>query len=291
MNKDRLEKQIQSSVQVRTYVPDSRYSATAFEAIRELFAEVWSFRSHIAAMFGAEFRSSYRGTVFGVFWNFALPLVPLSVYILLVNLRVFPVYDGLNPAIYISFNVTTWSLLTGLITRPIMVVKSRNNESTRTAQPISVAVLASFARLCFDTLVGFALLCILIVVFAQWPKTNLLMVLPILFSGMLLCFSLGLMLAIFNVIIPDIERVVTIILQYGVFVSGVIFPLGGLGPLKVLEPFNPFNVYIQALRDEVFFGHISNHAAVWTWAGVAILLFLISARFFYVMERRIRGIS
>ncbi|WP_340692301.1 hypothetical protein, partial [Hyphomonas sp.] len=160
MNKDRLEKQVQNGVQVRTYVPDSRYSADAFEAIRELFAEVWSFRSHIAAMFGAEFRSSYRGTVFGVFWNFALPLVPLSVYILLVNLRVFPVYDGLNPAIYISFNVTIWSLLTGLITRPIMVVKSRNKESTRTAQPISVAVVASFARLCFDTLVRITLLCI-----------------------------------------------------------------------------------------------------------------------------------
>ncbi|MBU1289530.1 MAG: ABC transporter permease [Alphaproteobacteria bacterium] len=291
MKKDRSEKQAQAGDQVRIYVPDSRYSANPIEAIRELFKEVWSFRSHIAAMFGAEFRSSYRGTVFGVFWNFALPLVPLSVYILLVNLRVFPVYDGLNPAIYISFNVTIWSLLTGLITLPIMVVKSRNNESTRTAQPISVAVLASFARLFFDTFVRFALLCILIVLFAQWPKTNLLMLLPILLSGMVLCFSLGLMLAIFNVIIPDVERVVTIMLQYGVFVSGVIFPLGGLGPLKVLEPFNPFNVYIQALRDEVFFGHIANHAAVWPWAGVALLLFLMSMRFFYVMERRIRGIT
>jgi len=276
---------------VRTYVPESRYSASSIEAIRELFKEVWSFRSHIVAMFGSEFRSSYRGTVFGVFWNFALPLVPLSVYILLVNLRVFPAYDGLNPAIYISFNVTIWSLLTGLITLPIMVVKGRNKESTRTAQPISVAVVASFARLCFDTFVRLALLCVLIVVFAQWPKANFVMLLPILLSGMLLCFSLGLMLAIFNVIIPDVERVVTILLQYGVFVSGVIFPLGGLGPLKVLESYNPFNVYIQALRDDVFFGEISNHTAVWSWAGVAVMLFLISTRFFYVMERRIRGIS
>ncbi|WP_340691631.1 ABC transporter permease, partial [Hyphomonas sp.] len=128
-------------------------------------------------------------------------------------------------------------------------------------------------------------------VFAQWPKTDLLLLVPVLLSGMMLCFSLGLMLAIFNVIIPDVERVVTIMLQYGVFMSGVIFPLGRLGPLKVLESFNPFNVYIQALRDDVFFGQITNHAAVWSWAGVALLLFLVSMRFFYVMERRIRGIS
>lgn len=291
MSQDLSETRAGTGVKVRTFVPDSRLTVSAFKAIGSLFSEVWSFRSHVAVTFGSEFRSSYRGTVFGVFWNFVLPLVPLSTYILLVHLRVFPVYDGLDPAVYICFNVTVWSLLTGLIIRPIQVVKSKNKESTRTAQPISVSVVASFARLFFDTLVRVALLCILIVAFAQWPKTNLLMLVPILLSGIILCFSLGLILAVFNVIIPDIERVVGIMLQYGVFVSGVIFPLNRLGPLKLLEPYNPFNVYIQALRDDVFFGEIANGTAVLSWSGISVLLFLLAMRFFYVMERRIRGMT
>ena len=124
---------------VRFYRPDSRLETTAFGATSALFAQVMRYRSHIATLFGGDFRSSYRGTVLGISWNVILPLVPITVYILLVNLRVFPRYDGINPSVYIAFNVTLWMLLTGMITRPIQVVKSQNQQTMKTAMPMSVS--------------------------------------------------------------------------------------------------------------------------------------------------------
>jgi lipopolysaccharide transport system permease protein len=291
MKKDRSKKQPMGDSDTRIYVPEARYSATAIEASRALLAEVTTYRSHIASMFGSEFRSSYRGTVFGIFWNFALPLVPVSVYILLVNLRVFPQYDGLNPAVYIGFNVTIWSFLTGLITRPIQIVKSRNKDAMKTALPISVAVVSSFAQLCFDTLVRLALVAVLVVCFAQWPQPDVFGFVASLLMGVMFCLALGLILSVFNVIVPDVSRVVTIILQYGIFLSGVIFPLSSLGPLAVLEHYNPLNVFITTARDTLFLGTHPPVEVLFGWGFAATFLFLVAMRFFFVMERRIRSIE
>lgn len=291
MHLDRFKNKAPDATTTRVYAPEARYSANSIEAIRELSKEVARYRFHIASMFGSEFRSSYRGTVFGIFWNFALPLVPVSVYILLVNLRVFPQYDGMNASIYIGFNVTVWSFLTGLITRPIQIVKSRNKDAMKTALPISVAVVSSFAQLSFDTLVRLALVAILVICYAQWPRPDIVGFVAVMAMGMMFCLSLGLIMSIFNVIVPDVARVVTIILQYGIFLSGVIFPLKSLGPLAVLEHVNPFNVFIEAARDTLFFGSHPPIGVLLGWGLGAILLFLVAMRFFYVMERRIRSIA
>ena len=291
MKIDGAEDDFPSAPVVHTYVPEARYSADAVEAVRALFSEVITYRAHIASMFGGDFRNSYRGTVFGIFWNFILPLVPLSVYILLVNLRVFPSYEGLTPAIYIGFNVTIWSLMTGLVTRPIQVIQSRNKEAMKTSLPISVSVVASFSQLCFDTLVRLGLVTLMVVFYSQWPQLNVFGFMTALLVGMVFSLSAGLVLAIFNVIVPDVSRVVTIILQYGIFMSGVIFPMSSMGPLAVLDQINPFAVVIKASRDYLFFGSHTDFVYLGVWGCVSFVMFLVSMRFFYVMERRIRAIG
>ncbi|HCN91968.1 ABC transporter permease [Hyphomonas sp. UBA5107] len=272
----------------RHYRPQSRLDATSFDAVSTLTGELSQYRSHISTMFAGDFRSSYRGTVLGVVWNFVLPLVPITVYILLVSLKVFPRYDGLAPAVYISFNVTMWMLLTGMITRPMQVVMSRNQETMKTAMPMSVAITSSFAQLCFDTLVRLALVAALVVAFGQWPQLNIVPFLLSLVTGLAFCLALGLTLAIFNVIYPDVDRITNIVLQYGLFLSGVIFPVATLGPLSVLENLNPFNVFIRTTRDYMFIGADTHPGTLWLWTAVAFIVFLISVRFFYIMEHRIR---
>lgn len=272
----------------RHYRPQSRLDATSVEAVGALAGELSQYRSHIATMFTGDFRSSYRGTLLGVVWNFILPLVPITVYILLVSLKVFPRYDGLTPAVYISFNVTMWMLLTGMITRPMQVVLSRNQETMKTAMPMSVAITSSFAQLCFDTLVRLAFVAALVIAFGQWPMLNVLPFLLALLSGLAFCLALGLTLAIFNVIYPDVDRITNIVLQYGLFLSGVIFPVATLGPLSILENLNPFNVFIRTTRDYMFIGTDAHPEMLWLWTAVAFIMFLIAARFFYIMEHRIR---
>lgn len=278
------------SENARYYRPDSRSKGSVFFALASLVREIRKFRSHIATIFMGDFRAAYRGTVLGVFWNIILPLVPITVYILLVNLKVFPQYDGLEPSVYIAYNVTLWMLLTGLITRPIQVVRSQNQNTMKTSMPMSVAIASAFAQLSFDTLVRLGLVVVLVIAFAQWLAPNILVFMLALSTGAIFCLGVGLFLSILNVIYPDIDRFVNIILQYGLFLSGVIFPVSTLGPLAVLEHTNPFNVFIQATRDSLFFGSYARLDVLFCWAGAALVMLLIALRFFYIMEHRIREV-
>lgn len=269
--------------------PDSRFQIGFFEALAGLIKEVNQHKSHIKTMFAGDFRSASRGTVLGQFWNIILPMIPISVYLLLVQLRVFPSYDGLEPAVYISFNVTLWYLLAGLVQRPMIVVKTRIAETMKTALPLSAAIMSSFAQLVFDTLVRTILVIVLILVFAQWPKPAFGVLVIGVMSSALFCFSLGLILSIFNAVYSDVERVTNIVLQYGIFVSGVIFPISSMGPLAWLEIYNPFAVFISALRNGFFRGEIGSIFTLLVWSAIAVFLLLVSVRFFYIMERRIRS--
>lgn len=276
---------------LRAYRPDSRFNTGFFGGVTALAREIFDYRSHISTIFRNDFHASYRGTALGVLWNFILPILPITVYVLLVNLRVFPAREGMPASVYIGFNVIFWFLFTSLINQPIQVVRSRNAEVMKTAMPLSATIASSFARLSFDTLVRTAFLAALVVITGTTLKISAIALAPVVFAGALLFLGIGFLLSILNAIFPDIDRFVTIVLQYGIFLSGVIFPLSSIGRLSFLEWANPFAVYIHAARAVVFDGALPNPLAFWAWTAVGAVLLVTAARFFYVMEYRVRGLS
>ncbi len=275
---------------LRIYRPDSRFKVGLTGGITALAREVFAYRSHISTIFRNDFRASYRGTALGVVWNFVLPILPITVYVLLVNLRVFPAREGIPASVYIGFNVTLWFLFTSLINQPIQVVRARNIEVMKTAMPLSATIASSFARLTFDTLVRSAFVIALMAATGASVKLTALAIVPVVFAGAVFFLGVGLLLSILNAIFPDIDRIVTIVLQYGIFLSGVIFPLSSIGPLAFLEIVNPFAVFIHAARAVIFEGDLPNPVPLFAWSAFGTALLVVAARFFYVMEYRVRGL-
>ena len=271
--------------------PDSRMTEGSIEAVRNLFGEIWIFRSHIKIVFKEQFRAAYAGTGLGIFWSYVLPLVPLTVYWALSRLRVFPSFEGVDGATFLTFGVTLWFLLAGCVQMPIQVVQSRNNEAMKTAFPLSASIVSGFAQLLFEALVRCVLVIVVVVATQSWPTWQALMLPVTLLPALLLFVAVGLIFGILNVIYNDVSRVVTILLQYGIFVSGVIFPLYDTGLLSTLNLFNPFAVFIEACRAVVFHGTIENFRAYLAMTGLALIMFVLACRAFFIMEYRIRGIT
>jgi len=275
---------------VRVYRADNRFSEGAVAALRNLLGEVWRHRAHVKLIFSRDFKASYRGTALGVFWNFVLPLLPVSVYVFLSVLGVFPPADNLPRGVFVAFNVTLWLLFSGLVEQPISVIKSRNAEAMKTSMPLSVAVASGFATLAFETLLRFLLVAILVVATQAVPALTLPLALGVLFLGALFSLSVGLVLAIANIAVPDVQSIVVVIMRYGIFVSGVIFPLSAIGQLEWLEIINPFAIFIHAIRDLTFHGTLTYPIPLAVMGAITVVAVLFSARVFYLMEYRIRGI-
>jgi len=281
----------QESQKIRVIRPDSRVKEGPVTALRHLVSEIWRFRSHIRIVFRGQFRAAYSGSGLGIFWNYALPLVPLTVYWFLSKLRVFPNFEGVDSATFLTFGVTLWFLLAGCVQTPIQVIQSRNKEAMKTAFPLSASIISDFAKLLFDTLVRLALVAIVIITTQSLPTLQGLLLPIILLPAFLLFFGVGLMLGVLNVIYNDISRVVNIVLQYGLFVSGVIFPLHHAGLISTLNQYNPFAVFIDASRSIVFLGLLNDAGGYLIMSVVGLFVFILSVRLFYIMEYRVRGIN
>jgi len=276
---------------VRLIRPDSRMAEGSITAIRHLIGEIWSSRSHIRVVFAEQFRSIHYGSRLGVIWGYVLPLVPLSVYVLLAKIRVFPNFEGVNGTVFITFGVTLWFLFSGCIQTPIRIIQSRNTESMKTAFPLSAAIISGFAQLLFDTMLRVIFVIIVMIVTKSLPTLQGLLLPLVLFPAILLFLGVGLFLGILNVIYNDVSRVVTIALQYGIFISGVIFPFPQTNIVSRLNSFNPFYVFIEASRSLVAYGSIVNLESCVVIGVLAIFVFMLSCKIFFIMEYRVRGIN
>lgn len=278
------------SMQLRVYRPDSRFADSAWTALSHLIGELWTFRSHIWTIFSQEFRNSYRGSRLGVFWNFALPILPVTVYVFLAAARVLPQFEGVDAAVYITIGVTIWFLFAGCVQQPITIVRGRNAETMKTSLPLSAIIGASFARLLFETLIRLGLVVVVALAMRAVPAATAPLALLVLAAGVVFSIAVGLIASILNIVYPDVERVVTVAMQYGIFLSGVIFPVTALGPLSILAWLNPFAVFITAIRDLLFLGFVPNGPALAVMSCLGLALTLVAGRLFYIMEQRIRGV-
>ena len=274
----------------RVIRPNDRLNVGVVTATRHILRELVQYRDHISTAFRQDFRGLYQGTVFGVAWNLLLPLVPITIYVLLALFRVLPNFEGVNSASYVALGATIWFLLAGCIQQPLQIVRARNAEVMKTALPLSAMVISGFAQLLFDTMVRMAF--VITVIFFTGTKLHWSAVLlPVtLFPAILLFFGLGLILAMANVIYADVGRVTTIVLQYGIFVSGVIFPFASL-PFSEILVWNPAYVFIEEARVLFFRGLPETGWLLGGYAVFGFAVFLLGCRVFYFMEYRVRGIG
>lgn len=268
--------------------PNTRHQEGVVGAMRQLLLALVRNRSQISSLFMAQWRSISRGAGLGWLWNYLLPIIPLSVYVLLAKVKVLPSFQGLDPAAAITLNVTLWFLLTGFVQVPISTVSTKRGESLKTSFPLICSTAAAYAQLVFDTMIR--LICTMIVCLLGAASVGIeALAVPILLLPALFLFgSVGLLLSVLNAIYVDVSRVVGIVLQYGVFLSGVIFPVDGIAVLHEINRFNPFAVFIDASRSLVFSGELVVSNELVGFTALSLVLLPIASKVFYVMEERIR---
>ena len=135
-------------------------------------------------------------------------------------------------------------------------------------------------------------LCVLLLIwYGVMPTTGTLIAVPVLMIALSGFMGCGLLLSILNISFPDIDRVTSVFLPYGIFLSSVMFPLADAGHLSFLQWVNPFAVFIDSVRQLICEGVLPHPQSLGVFSVVAVGLGVIGCRHFYIMEYRIRGVS
>jgi len=121
------------------------------------------------------------------------------------------------------------------------------------------------------------------------PPVGALWALPVIASAAVMFVGLGLALSVTNIVVPDTARVVQVSAAYLVYISNVMFPLDRVPFLANAMRYNPFAVFIENARNCLLHGTFSDLTGFLWMSGAGVIIFLVGARLFYVMEWRVRG--
>ncbi len=198
------------------------------ESLRSLNTEWWHRleygRDLIRVLIAKELRVRYRNTALGYAWSVLHPLLFVAVYYLVfkVGLR-FPTQDYVLFLISVIF---AWQWFANSVNSSCNTFISNADLIRRVPLPQHLLVLAMVLNNMIHFVLAIPIVVLLMLFFGYSPSVNWLWAMPLLLLiQFLLVYGLCLILATYNVILRDLERLTAIFTMALFFLSPIIFEL------------------------------------------------------------------
>jgi ABC-type polysaccharide/polyol phosphate export permease len=259
-----------------------------------VYADLIRYRELFGSLFRRDLRARYKGTIFGVAWSLANPLLLMAIYVLVfsvlwkvTSIEHYPLFllGGLAVWIFVSSSLT--GAARSMIDYAELIKKVRFPR-----QLVAFSVVAT-------QLVPFtAMIAGLIVVDAiVIPETRdtVLLSIPIAAGIVVLAVGMALAIASANVVFRDVEHLLGALLLPWFFLTPILYSLeelpGGIDDYPVVVDLlrwgNPLTPPIYALRAPLFYGEVPAASDVVYLVGAAIGSLALGAFVFSRVDDRI----
>ena len=213
------------------------------------FKEIYLYRELLTFLVWRDIKIRYRQTLLGGLWAVLQPLIAMFIFTFIFHRMAGVGSDGPPYPLFAFAGVAAWTFFsTGVSQSSNSLVGNRHLVEKvyfpRIFIPIG-AVGAFLLDLVFSFLVMGALL-----LYYRWPVTIKMLQLPVfVMAAFLSAAGLGLILSAVNVRFRDVKYAVPFLLQMGIFVTPVIYPMRYIhGSWKVLMGLNPMTGVVLGFR-------------------------------------------
>lgn len=209
----------------------------------------------------------YKHSLLGLYWAIVNPLVTAAIFAFVFGVIFKAGADTSYNMPYIVFiisGLTFWNFFangvmsaTGSITGSAALLAKLY--FPRVVLP-TASVTARFIDLGFSTLV----LAVFVAVYRVPIHSSAIWVLPVLLLEALFTFGVGYLMASLNVLYRDMTQLVGLLLMVWMYVSPVMYGTTGVPPaLQDVLLLNPMGAILQAERDLIFSGKLSQAPFLW----------------------------
>jgi ABC-type polysaccharide/polyol phosphate export permease len=256
-------------------------------AIRDYFAELWSYRHFWGQLVRTDLQKRYRRSILGVGWSLLQPLA-MTCVLAMVYTRVLQV-DFLQFAPLLLSGLAFWGLIHASCVQGCGCFLL--GEAFIRQQPIPTVLFPLRVVLTsgFHFLIAFSVAVAFVLVTQMRFSPALLSLVPTLALLFLFAWALAILCAYSHVYFPDTQHLMEVGLQVLFYLTPIIYPRSLLeqnGLWFVLE-FNPLALFLQLLREPLLEGTLPSllaYAKVLLFVGPIVgLAAAVVARF----ERRL----
>lgn len=253
--------------------PMKRQTWRRFVPLRGLIRQRWQ----ILFLLRKELLAPQRRTTFGLFWTLVLPIIPVTAYLLIrLIISSEPGPDAIHPTVYVTFGVTIWLMLRDMVRVPVESVHKYASTIANTELSVGGAVIVGFGGVLIDTMLRAAICFAVVFAISHVNGVNIVMTLATLGSATLFFVSIGLLSIPVAAVFPDLRNIYNTFFTYLIFFSLAIFPFSTDEGLGRLIGYNPFAVFIDAIRSNLLLGRMPEGSLVWVFSWASIGLFVVA---------------
>jgi ABC-type polysaccharide/polyol phosphate export permease len=260
-----------------------------------IYADLLRYRELFGSLFRRDLRAKYKGSVLGLAWSLAHPVVLMLVYLL-----VFSVLLKIQTAEYEHY----WLFLLAGLPVWVFFATSLQSASRSLLENANLIRKVRFPRqllplsMVATQLVGFAVMLAIVVVLSlvYVPEARDTVWLAIPLAALAVCLVTGISLAVasLNAVYRDVEHLVAALLLPWFFLTPVLYSLEGIPGVRdhprlvdFVHYGNPLTPAIEAVRDPLFFGELPEAADAAYLAVSALLALALGAFVFSRIDDRV----
>jgi homopolymeric O-antigen transport system permease protein len=255
--------------------------------------ELWAYRELFYFFAWRDIKVRYKQTAIGASWAIIQPFITMVVFTLFFN-RVAGIQTGtaVPYAIFSYTGLLFWNMFSQNLTQVSNSLVSNQGVITKVYFPRIIAPISSTLLGVVDFFfAGLVFIGLLFYFHIQPGWVGLAMVLPMLLLTLVASLGVGLFLAALNVKYRDVKAAIPFIIQLGLFLTPVIYPVS-LVPKRYgwLINLNPMSGVINTMRA----GLLGQGQIDWPALGVstlsALVLLLLGLAYFKRTEREFADI-
>ncbi|MBK8322172.1 MAG: ABC transporter permease [Betaproteobacteria bacterium] len=213
-----------------------------------------SWRWLLANFLKREVSSRYTGSVGGIFWALANPLVQLALYAFVFGVLLRAPADSLGgwrfPA-FLAIALWPWLMFGDSVKRAMDCIPANTSLIRKVAFPHELLIVAAVGGTFFIHLLGWAAV---LVALRLWGEpvsfAGLLLALPLLVAQFAFTLGVGAFLAALQVVLRDVEQAVGLALTVVFYATPIVYPLALIpAPYRDWLALNPLAYVVTRYRD------------------------------------------
>jgi lipopolysaccharide transport system permease protein len=227
-----------------------------------VYADLVRYRELFGSLFRRDLRAKYKGSVLGLAWSLAHPVVLMLVYLFVfsVLLRI-QTADYDHYWLFLLAGLPVWVFFATSLQSAARSLLENANLIRKVRFPRQLVPLSMVAT----QLVGFAVMVVIVVAlslaFVPAARETVWLALPLAVPMVALVSGLSLAVASLNALYRDVEHIVAALLLPWFFLTPVLYSLDGIPGVEnhprlvdLVHWGNPITPALEAFRDPVFFG-------------------------------------
>ena len=254
------------------------------------FKEIFLYRELLAFLVWRDIKIRYRQTLLGGLWAVLQPLIAMFILTFIFNRLAGVSSDGPPYPLFAFAGLAPWTFFSTAVSQSSNSLVSNQALISKVYFPRVFIPLGAIGALLLDLALSLGLL-FLLMLYYRWPVSVKVLWLPVFTLAAVLATSgSGLILSAFNVSFRDVKYAVPFLIQMGIFVTPVIYPIRYIpGHWRILMGLNPMTGVVLGFRYALL-GSASPWPIMGLSLAMSLAIFVAGLLIFRRMERRFADI-